>query len=63
MLKRKSGIIEVPYCGKDECGHSLEEAVDARLLGFPEDTTEKVEGKCLVCGEKANNVVRVALAY
>jgi prolyl-tRNA synthetase len=63
LLKRKAGILEVPYCGKDECGHSLEEAVEARLLGFPEDTTEKVAGKCLVCGEPANNVVRVALAY
>jgi prolyl-tRNA synthetase len=63
LLKRKAGIIEVPWCGKDTCGHSLEEAVDARLLGFPEDTTDKVDGKCLVCEEPANNVVRVALAY
>jgi prolyl-tRNA synthetase len=63
LLKRKAGIVEVPWCGKDECGHSLEEMAEARLLGFPEDTTEKVDGKCLVCGEAANNVVRVALAY
>jgi prolyl-tRNA synthetase len=63
LLKRKAGIVEVLWCGKDECGHSLEETVEARLLGFPEDTTEKVDGKCLVCGEKAVNVVRVALAY
>jgi prolyl-tRNA synthetase len=63
LLKRKAGIVEVPWCGKDECGHSLEEKVEARLLGFPEDTTEKVDGKCVVCGEQAVNVVRVALAY
>jgi prolyl-tRNA synthetase len=63
LLKRKAGIVEVPWCGKDECGHSLEETVGARLLGFPEDTTEKVDGKCLVCGQKAVNVVRVAQAY
>jgi prolyl-tRNA synthetase len=63
LLKRKAGIVEVPWCGKDTCGHSLEEAVDARLLGFPEDTTETVDGECLVCGEKATNVVRVAQAY
>jgi prolyl-tRNA synthetase len=63
LLKRKAGIVEVPWCGKDECGHSLEEQVEARLLGFPEDTTEKAEGKCLICGEPAVNVVRVALAY
>jgi prolyl-tRNA synthetase len=63
LLKRKAGIVEVPWCGRDECGHRLEETVEARLLGFPEDTTEKVDGKCLVCGEPAANVVRVALAY
>jgi prolyl-tRNA synthetase len=63
LLKRRAGIVEVAWCGKEECGHSLEEAVEARLLGFPEDSTEKVDGKCLVCGEPANNVVRVAQAY
>jgi len=63
LLAKNAGIVEVPWCGKDECGHSLEEMVEARLLGFPEDSTKKVDGKCLVCGEKAVNVVRVALAY
>ncbi|MHC3129443.1 MAG: proline--tRNA ligase [Candidatus Bathyarchaeota archaeon] len=63
LLEKKAGIVEVPWCGKDECGHRLEEMVEARLLGFPEDSTKKVAGKCLVCGEKAVNVVRVALAY
>ena len=63
LLKRKAGIVEVPWCGKDECGHRLEETIEARLLGFPEDTNEQIDGKCLVCGEQAVNVVRVALAY
>jgi len=63
LLAKKAGIVEVPWCGKDECGHKLEEEVEARLLGFPEDSTKKVDGKCLVCGEKAVNIVRVALAY
>jgi prolyl-tRNA synthetase len=63
LLKKKAGIVEVPWCSKDECGHSLEEKVEARLLGFPEDSTEKVDGKCLICGKKAVNVVRIALAY
>jgi prolyl-tRNA synthetase len=63
ILKRKAGIVEVPWCGKEECGHSLEEQVEARLLGFPEDTTTKVDRNCLICEEPAANVVRVALAY
>ena len=63
LLKRKAGIVEVPWCGGDDCGHRLEEAVEARLLGFPEDKKEAVEGSCLICGKHATNVVRVALAY
>jgi prolyl-tRNA synthetase len=63
LLTNKAGVVEVPWCGKDECGHSLEEEVEARLLGTPEDTEEKIDGKCLICGEKAENIVRVALAY
>ncbi|MCW3977437.1 MAG: His/Gly/Thr/Pro-type tRNA ligase C-terminal domain-containing protein, partial [Candidatus Bathyarchaeota archaeon] len=63
LLEKKAGIVEVPWCGKDECGHRLEDMVEARLLGFPEDSKKKIDGKCIVCGEKAVNIVRVALAY
>jgi len=63
LLKRKKGIIEVPWCGKDACGHSLEDLVEARLLGIPEDIKQTIDGKCVVCGEQALKIVRVALAY
>jgi prolyl-tRNA synthetase len=63
LLKRKTGIVEIPWCGKDKCGHKLEEEVEARLLGFPVNNTKKSDGKCLICKEKAVNFVRVAHAY
>jgi prolyl-tRNA synthetase len=63
LLKRKAGIIEVPWCGKDVCGHSIEDSVEARLLGIPEDIKQTIDGKCIVCEEQALNIVRVALAY
>lgn len=63
LLKRKAGIVEVPWCGTDNCGHNLEEKVQARLLGFPEDTKEKIHGNCVICGMDATKIVRVALAY
>jgi len=63
LLIKKGGIIEVLWCSETECGHKLEEMVEARLLGFPEDTKEKITGKCLVCGKKAKSRVRVARAY
>jgi prolyl-tRNA synthetase len=63
LLKRKAGIVEVPWCGTDSCGHALEEKVEARLLGFPENTREQTDGKCVECGKNAIKIVRIALAY
>ncbi len=63
LLSKRAGIVEVLWCNRAECGHQLEEAVDARVLGVPVDTEEKVNGKCVVCRRKAKHVVRAAIAY
>jgi prolyl-tRNA synthetase len=63
LLNRRAGIVEVPWCGSPECGHKLEEEVNARLLGTPADVKIKAEGNCLICGEKAQEIVRTAVAY
>jgi len=63
LLKRKAGIVELPWCGDTECGHQLEERVNARMLGTPLDCKEKTEGKCAVCGKKTSSLVRMAVAY
>jgi len=63
LLRKRAGIVEVLWCNRAECGHQLEEEVDARVLGAPVDTEEKIDGKCVVCGRKAEHVVRVAIAY
>lgn len=63
LLEKKAGIVEVPWCSKTECGHKLEELLNARVLGTPEDSKEKVKGKCVICGEKARTIVRTAMAY
>jgi len=63
LLKKKAGIVELLWCGDADCGHKLEERVNAKLLGTPVDIEEKIEGKCLVCGKEASNLVRVAIAY
>jgi prolyl-tRNA synthetase len=62
LLQKRAGIVEVPWCGKTECGHKLE-ITNARVLGTPEDIRTKAKGKCLVCGKKAESTVRVAMAY
>lgn len=63
LIEERAGIVEVFWCGNAECGHELEGEINARVLGIPLDVEEKVDGKCVVCGRKAVNVVRVALAY
>jgi len=63
LLKKRAGIVEVPWCGNEDCGHKLEEEVNARVLGTPEDLKVKVSGNCVVCGKKAKDIVRVAIAY
>jgi len=63
LLEKHAGVVEVPWCGKTECGHKLEEITNARVLGIPEDTKEEAKGKCIVCGEKAESMVRAAIAY
>lgn len=63
LLKKRAGIVEVLWCGNDECGHKLEEEVNARVLGTPMDLKDDISGSCVICGNKAKNVVRVAVAY
>ena len=63
LLRKKAGIVETPWCGNSECGHKLEEEVNARVLGTPVDLEEKVSGNCVVCGKKAKEIMRTAVAY
>jgi len=63
VLAKRAGIIEVAWCGNEDCGHRLEEQVNARVLGIPEDLKEKFSGRCVVCGKSAKSIVRAAVAY
>jgi len=63
LLRRRAGIVETPWCGNAECGRKLEEEVNARVLGTPIDFRKKVRENCVVCGKKAESIIRVAVAY
>jgi prolyl-tRNA synthetase len=63
LLAERAGIVEVAWCGSENCGHRLEEQVNARVLGTPEDLKEEVKEHCVVCGKRAKEIVRVAVAY
>jgi prolyl-tRNA synthetase len=63
LLKNRAGIVEVAWCGETDCGLKMEQEINGKVLGVPQDTKEKVSGNCIVCGKKAQNIVRVAVAY
>ena len=63
FLEARGGVVELPWCGDDECGQRLEEEVDARVLGTPEDVEPKPIGPCPICGREAKTVLRMARTY
>ena len=62
LIDSDFGIVQVPWCGKKECGLEIERGVNARVLGVP-SAKEKVAGNCVVCSQKGEFLVRLAQAY
>jgi len=63
ILEERGGVVELPWCGDDDCGRQMEEEVDARVLGTPEDVEPKPAGPCPICGREAKTVLRLARTY
>jgi len=61
-LEGAEGIIEVPWCGSEECGLRMEEETEMKSLGtpFPE---KECNGKCVICGNDAGQYLRLARSY
>lgn len=60
--KELDGIIELPWCGNEDCALEIENILDGNTLGEPID---KVECKeiCPVCGKPAKTWMRYAKSY
>ncbi|ACJ16055.1 prolyl-tRNA synthetase [Thermococcus onnurineus NA1] len=67
VFEDRRGIVEIPWCGEEECGLKMEEELDAKMLGTPypeEKAKEGIEGKkCPVCGRDAKFIARFARTY
>jgi prolyl-tRNA synthetase len=59
----KGGFIRIPFCMKEKCAKKLKDETGAEVRGTLFGKTEKVEGKCAICGNKAEEIVYVAKAY
>ncbi len=60
--KYDRGIIEIPWCGEEECALKMEASLNVKTLGEPIDGG-RCDGICPVCGKKAKSWIRLAKSY
>lgn len=63
-ISARRGVVEIPWCGREECAVHLEDELEAKALGSPWPL-EKAGDKdtCPVCGRKAITWMRYAKSY
>ncbi len=62
FFKNTRGIVELPWCGKPECGLKLAEMLECDALGTPLDVNAGGH-RCVICGAEANTFMRLAKKY
>lgn len=62
FLSSSRGIVELPWCGRHECGLKLSEVLECDALGSPLDV-DIGDYRCAICGTKAHTFIRLARKY
>ncbi|MFW6121833.1 MAG: proline--tRNA ligase [Petrotogales bacterium] len=60
--KNKKGIVELPWCGDEECALEVEDILGGSTLGEPLEKIECID-TCPVCGKTAKTWMRFAKTY
>lgn len=60
--EKLKGIIELPWCGKEDCAEEIEDIIDGNSLGEPIDKKE-CKKTCPVCEKKGTTWMRYAKTY
>lgn len=66
VFEDRCGIVEIFWCGEEECGFRMEEEFDVKMFGilYFEEKVKVLEGKkCLVCGREVKFIVRFVRIY
>jgi prolyl-tRNA synthetase len=58
----QKGVALLPWCGSEDCGHQLEDQIEANMLGEPQDQSFP-EAACVVCGQKTAKRTYMARQY
>ena len=58
----EAGVAIVPWCGEEDCGHRLEDQVEANMLGEPQYQSFS-PAACAVCGKATEKRTYMARQY
>ncbi|MCE4600270.1 MAG: proline--tRNA ligase [Desulfurococcales archaeon] len=63
-IAERKGVVEIPWCGREECAVHLQDELEGKALGTPWPLEEAGEGEaCPVCGRKAITYMRYSKTY
>jgi prolyl-tRNA synthetase len=60
--KEKEGIVELPWCGNEDCALEIENILEGNTLGEPIED-EECKQSCPVCNDSAKTWMRYAKTY
>ena len=60
--KDLKGIVELPWCGNEDCALEIENILEGNTLGEPIENNE-CNISCPVCGKPGNTWMRYAKSY
>ncbi len=63
IVKKRGGIVRLPWCGRESCGKEIEEQTGGEILGEEFDEAPKPSGTCPVCSKRAKTSALIAKAY
>ncbi|MHA1167925.1 MAG: proline--tRNA ligase [Candidatus Hodarchaeales archaeon] len=63
IMKTSRGFVRTTWCGSEDCADKIKDDMKAEIRGIRNDINEKPEHDCVVCGNKAESVVYVAMSY
>jgi prolyl-tRNA synthetase len=63
IIEERGGFVKATWCGSGECEVKVKEETGADIRVIPFDEKPSEESKCIVCGEKAREIVYFARAY
>ena len=62
--KTKKGIVELPWCGNDNCALEIENILEGNTIGEPiENNKENIKYSCPICNKPAKTIMRFSRSY